>query len=1084
MSDINSNLTTRFFNDPTMITINQQQFKYSNLIKMLAHEIIKDLNKAIYTNANIKREVDKFITLYFQVIDKDSKKIKSVNEIHNSYIVKFLTKTYDIFNDNKDIYNKHQLLIHTDFTNYDSRRDDLKLYKICCRHLFKLYLKGGVAIRYAFYYINFLIDKTVLTNDELTNNLGNFSDFDMNFIINYTLKPIDSKNNQIVGMDDIWENIYLYVKETIIITLNKFVNSSDPLKTLNLSDTFKNEYYSNIKNALTDLNPNEKMFNVYSITGMNVKSGGHFDYIFSNGPIAQINLNSNNVVSTTPVQDVVLVTSNFEIPEFILFRVVFGMGIAVNNSPPQYTFGELVDVSILKFYSTTKSGDIISENRMHKINPELINDWEHCVKSFQVNVNQCNENICSKKESTNQEDDFYNVYIYDMDIMIHDLEVTLEETKARGETSKVAKREKRLNFIKKYRCHYKQLIDYHSSIIGGTIDTTIPTYCLDQINEMSKYTYMNENISNYIWNLLSPPGVNMGHTPELFGYNLVINFIDKHSIDKYTGIDIINGAFTKKTRFQEMSDLINATKKTIHSIYYTVGNNQMYNLTDNYKILNGAFLSLLASYYHFTTSINDNFAQNYSYYLFMLSIAKYNKIFIEAIENDTQQSVQQSILFPYNVRNNALSSIFETLLIKKIERLSIEIVKPVVKQFIPLFFNLYHKKYVELKKTTNDYSNDLYLAIRGGFAYNLLLNGLFDNNINTYNRNRTIKNATLTDMFDDKTLFQSMKDIIDTNDLDLVLFSYTQGNLVNDLKAWIKSILSVMPTITNEGKTFIDSISEFVKKPVTLDITELSNELIQVLLSYPIETENAEEILPGFQNFNIICTHHIFELNLYSIAIPDEEPRPYMINILRNEGFEIIMPPYNDFIQPSVFIQSKEKMLSEYKKIVSKEDKHWYRANKYLGRIVNLLKPPEPKTIQTPTVTNIQMQTYIPPTPAPTNWNANVPTPLTLLEIEVAQRNAPYTTPITFGDFFPKPPTPSPGADNDFYKVEGGTRYKTLRHINKSRKSNIKHNNKTKHNNNKTKHNNNKTKHNNNKTKHNNNKTKPNTRAKRYKLRF
>ncbi len=1041
---LQSDFTKQLLNDETIIPNTQMnnssgEYRFNQGIKNSAHEIISIINREIYSNINILKIFINFLSLYNEVIDisnleqqpsyKQYQTMPQYYETKKNFINKFFDKTYNVFkvhdesitclkytdrrrysdiiNSNNLLYTQHNLKMNQDFFNFVSLWNTLgeasfihhfnafeptvmNIVKNCYKHLFKLYLKGGVAQRYLCYYINKIFkNKTrenVFTKDELDMELGKFSDFDLNFVINYTLKPLDPNNNlypaEVCGFQDFWQDFFNQINSIVKNTFNK-ISSGEYQLTINKiikRDEFKSRYlydiFQVIKKTNTWLTSDKdddgkpkgvfKPLNDFALTNL-VKNekGDNYQLIHDRTLLGLQNFNNlsepiwNDEISKS--FNINIHSIRTKIAEFYLNRIFFVVGIF--SGKENYTFefgygdqknevipldrfefiGELVDISVLDYF-VMKNNKVITENRMPKINSELINDWEHCVKSFELNLHSCSDDECyiDKDKSTFNT---YNVYVYDMDMMIEDLEITLKETIERGETAKVSKREKRVKFIKKYRCYYKSIIDVHSDI--NPINKLVPSYCMDLISSMSEYAYINNSISESIWNLTLNSGFLIKHTEEQFVLGLIINFLDIES---------------KKIEFDPnyINPLIIKTREYIQIIYSIKPNK----VSEYYKVINEVFLSLIASYYHLLDSINDNFIRSYAFIIFMVSIYRYTKALVILNIHGKDYEV------PLHLRSRSVASEFETDVLKKMLYQSKEIIVPIIKVFSPIFLAYYQLICNKYK----DGASNLYLTIRGGLAVHLLINGLVDKNTNwithDYLNNNTsishIPNKFYLDTFNgiDK-IVESFKNVR-TNDLDLELYYNPQITSLFEVMKFIDELFDLLNTATLD----INPVFGFIQKlnlvealkvlsniDKNLNITNIRLEktppyeingdiLYQILLKYDMRDNSAGEIFQDstlYSNGYIPVTHHIFEL----VLKPTYNIQPtYTQTLKKFYEFDKIEPISPGVIItnisvplfiPHLMVHSRDRIIRDYQDLVSKEDKAWYRAHKYLRRIAALV---------------------------------------------------------------------------------------------------------------------------------------------------
>lgn len=361
------------------------------------------------------------------------------------------------------------------------------------------------------------------------------------------------------------------------------------------------------------------------------------------------------------------------------------------------------------------------------------------------------------------------------------------------------------------------------------------------------------------------------------------------------------------------------------------------NKQKNYKELNKVLLSLMASYFHFKSSINDNFMLGSALIILMLSISSYKEKLRILIVNPLSyfKVSETNYIIPEEFRNLSVSSQFEKSVITTMGQASRKYLIPAVNKITPYFLYIYNEFF------KNNYQPGIYLSIRGGLATHLLVNGTFNSNIKIYtdyytsNLNRSLdifQYVIFNNIFKDVSLMEADYKNVKTNDLDLNLY-YNPDVVTTD------SINVAVTAILDELVTNWPLIMRGNDIPLSLKRTGPhvfpDRILYQLILSYSLSIkEPVKQLLNEEHDINITAEHHVLEINI----VPNTNITADLnkdVEYFYSKGEQAIH--LADATNPSnILIHSRDRLIKEYKDIVSKEQKTWYRSHKYLRRILAL----------------------------------------------------------------------------------------------------------------------------------------------------
>ena len=389
-------------------------------INNLIHNKIYQWYNFILSSIYSNDEIKGLIVSFLQL-----KKIIMPNNGDN--LKKFIHDTFSITDLSEDQKMKRENKINEAFMIYEKSHNpaDLFLNSSVFDLFFIIYLKGGMATRFICMLLNTLSGGNMFTQEILQEQLGAVSDYDFNCIINPTFeRPVYEKFY--TTLKNLLTNVFAH------LTTDAFFN--DPLIKNNL-----------IQNASA--------------------AAAKFPIIYSSGcnPTTNQRLGYSSSMEITQKFGLVRLMAQVQIAcaGKICFKDESG---SVKNTTS--INAELIDISFPLFDNL--------EERNHA--------WIYANKAVSVKWCSIEHNACVRITSDNEK---YNltdkIRVYSLHSAIDDLTSTIRDTELRGDTAKIAKRKKRLEFFKHLICQYALLVNSSE----GTINQAdISKYCVENVEEL------------------------------------------------------------------------------------------------------------------------------------------------------------------------------------------------------------------------------------------------------------------------------------------------------------------------------------------------------------------------------------------------------------------------------------------------------------------------------------------------------------------------------------------------------------------------------------------------------------------------
>jgi hypothetical protein len=802
--------------------------------------------------------------------------------------------------------------------NFQSLFEDLSVYNL----FFRIYLKGGMATRWICAYLNSLSREEqkknkkskyipIFTHSMLNENLGDLSDYDFNCVINpeFTLELYDTFVEEI---ERIIQNAFKgfidkrdFFRDTDVIGYMKDL----ALQTLRKIDELENNLHmdmrqdSKLAENLIPVNTQPKTCGFRSIVDVDgifklsrLMIG--FQYKSKDRTSICYKMDNKNPEQATVFQE--------QIP-----------GYKIN------ILAELIDISFPSYNN----------------NIERFVCWEYANKAIAVtwcNVYTDTEPECVLDFPNDQTELYRNtmtcIFIYSLDSIIHDLHITIQESIKRSETTKIAKREERLNFFKKIICLYNLLV--YNTQYQTIYNDDLHTHCIDTAQLMFPTEFISKDVAMFIGSLTkdipfksnpanksiasqsNPSGVlSYQNNIECMTLYIVRNYLVQ-ILRNFKGLypDLTPNRVDRSEstiRLQTFTTAYLNAYDHIMEILYKIDNNT----SDILKHLNKIIANLFVNCISFHVSLNDNFITHFVDYYFIKRVMDVFTVLIHlknSVRANNESAIQEcntALVGFDDIGNTYTKEVIELM-----EFLNHKITRPFVRHNIGIFTR-------EISRALFDtYTEPAHLLIRGGYAVHLNLLDMY-NTPNTLITSATANTYTMSD--------------ISTNDIDYMIQipADKDDQTLENFKTRLYKYLNT---------TIIANSAQF--PGATMSLAHPRTDLSQVIINYTngLTEEKYKLKIPLAQgglleytcpNLLPIISHHVVEILyrtelVYSANNPTI-PDPYYTDVLE-AGVKVGNPPV-----VTIAYLNKHSLLIEYNKILL-QDLHWYRKAKYLRRIAAL----------------------------------------------------------------------------------------------------------------------------------------------------
>lgn len=450
-----------------MTAITYADTRINELMHTKIREWYNTIMLSIYSNPDIQSNMIAF----FQ-----HKQILPVGPASDENLKKFIHDTFSA-TDLTDQQKKTRENIINETFNIAFKQDSSYIFKFSTVFdlFFIIYLKGGMATRYICMLLNTLSDGNMFSAELLQEQLGAVSDYDFNCIINPTFER------------PVYELFYNLIKNILTIECHR-IASTDPFF---YDEGVRASFYQNAGTVASK-------FPVIYSGGCNIINNqplGRSSYIEINDKFALVRLMANVPVMCSGS---------------ICFKDETGSG--KNNTN---ILAELIDVSIPLFNNL--------EERNHA--------WNYGNKAIAIKWCFINQNKCDPAKSNEEKYSLTNkIRVYSLQSAIDDLTITIRNTEESGDTSKIEKRKRRLNFFRNLICQYTLIINQQDD----TIDTDeLSKYCVQNVEGL---LCTNEYVDSDISLVLAQFSLGLNQDT-----NLVFLIVFKY-INYILGTNLINSA--------------------------------------------------------------------------------------------------------------------------------------------------------------------------------------------------------------------------------------------------------------------------------------------------------------------------------------------------------------------------------------------------------------------------------------------------------------------------------------------------------------------------------------------------------------
>jgi hypothetical protein len=380
--------------------------------------------------------------------------------------------------------------------------------------IYGFYIKGGSSMRY--FYTSF---NPYLTPEQISSFLGDQSDFDSNVVINPNL-PDNLYNFLFDKIQIFTRERFKSIKPDIVILSGI---TSDYLLTKLIGDNEQN--FKDIFTRMTRQVPPPNIVEVFRDT------------------FSQKSLNVITQVSNTVIDDSVK-----PIGGFLLYRIELEGGEFRIGEGYMRVSGELVDISVIRKNFTEKKNEVIVPIWKNVENEKAWKNWLSAIRSG------IDTKDFLRKNYNNPSYPDFNVPLLQIYGAIEDLELTIKETEARGDTSKLGKRKNRLSAMIEILCS-----------LGNKFSMSSMNTDLEKVQEVcsGKLKYIsNDTLEVFVKKYLQIPGEFINKT---------ISGIDEYNKNPINTIKIPSFSLNNYPILSCVAIAFNNLKKAgfIHGLSYT-----------------------------------------------------------------------------------------------------------------------------------------------------------------------------------------------------------------------------------------------------------------------------------------------------------------------------------------------------------------------------------------------------------------------------------------------------------------------------------------------------------------------------------
>jgi hypothetical protein len=501
--------------------------------------------KELYKSDFLKNEVHRKCIQWLNIINQKIYNDLGIKQILNRFILQeditsFVKKSLEILPVHSEQWQTN-ILTRIKLARDQGDYEILYTDTLIYDLFFIMYMKGGMATRYICLYLNTLTRSIIYSKESLLENLGDVSDYDFNMTIN----PLVSKE------------YFTYLRDR----LSGIVD-----------ETFKQ--IVNIDTFFTD----RRNIDEFQKIARSVIA----DYP------TPIPCRLENQINTGKATHVDLEPFSLSRLMVIITTDRCNRGICIDDKGRHrdntVLLAELIDVSYPSY-------DSFSE-RMHA--------WKYGNNAISIAFCNLEYGSCELPTLPSKTAIRFN----SLDDILDDIQITISQSVARGDLSKVEKRKKRLKFLGTLVCNYELV---KTRVYGGEIKTDILKKCQEAVESIvCKNQYINKDVGFYISNL--SVGLRMD---EFIIYRIVRSYIFE---------------LTKRLVFQKSAILIGGNIVYMDIIEYTINAYDEYTqITPDPTLLSlrDKICRLMIECISLEMSFADNYMKNFIAQLFIKTLLEF-----------------------------------------------------------------------------------------------------------------------------------------------------------------------------------------------------------------------------------------------------------------------------------------------------------------------------------------------------------------------------------------------------------------------------------------------------------------------------
>lgn len=819
------------FENPPEINL-KEYFCGSNSYMVIKSDLTKVIHKlpeirngclmiSRYLQSNLFEKWTPMLEYVFSQLD-----ISTINKDHLKVNDEIIDELKKIFNKIKSIVdvNKDKPFDRTTLPYYDEFTKHLELAGITAQDIsnisqvfYRFYLKGGSAMLFIIHQYQTFMQGDKLSPEEIEELLGGYSDFDFNFIVNPYLPREPNNPIHHNKIRELAKNyIFIILQNAIYSGVGDMFRNDDLVKKiaqllLEHSPQIKIDTEHYPLNIAVYPNPNQIPNSEGKIPKLKIANDrlkNHF------GEVQMTNLN---------IEHAFRMEKAYRNNKFDLIRLLSSF---MNITKP-------IECKDAENYKLFISGELIDVSIPHFDSHEVFDKWIESSSIVPIN----------------------NIYVYNLSSIIHDLEQVIAESIQKKDTTKLAKREKRLKFFNDFACILPQLVN-------PDIGISYENVCISLFNEIieNERSFLTKENKNDLTNKLIGIYINFPQFiyPEKRTIFLLLKQYFKHTIDytydTTTELYEITTPFNKRMKFPDLEySTANIYKPSFYTLFSLNPDRSIQSVYDIQKIVFEYAIHLINDMEKVYNT--HELLQNKIKEAISALLIEFNNIYISINDN----TIKQEIIIRF------IESLNDVLINLKLYTINDNYAEYLTGLNIFVFKEKLHDIHIEKNKYTQQFMQKHYpalltqsllvskalknrnipskLVLKGGFLYDI------------YN---SIQNAIIKNKYDFKTT---------TNDMDMFMF-INQPYLRDEDIAFIYQSFINLKTHFEKRKDSLQRIcmsinrqsrNEYVIQMIVYDYVPYAN------FSSDVFTNILKTIHPPPQNIYRIIESHTYELYIFNI---------------------------------------------------------------------------------------------------------------------------------------------------------------------------------------------------------------------------